>query len=83
MLIPITDDPLDDAARAFLREQKVTVPVYVDATGAARRAFDQWATPEYHVLDADGDVRFRHSTLELIPAQVAALHHVARESAGR
>lgn len=83
VLIPITDEPLTEPVTTFLREQKVTVPVYVDRTGAARRAFDQWATPEYYVLDETGKVRFRESTLQQLPAQVAALDHPALEAAGR
>jgi hypothetical protein len=47
--------------------------VYFDVTNAARRAFGQWATPEYYVLDARGVVRFKHSTLDLVLAQAVSL----------
>lgn len=73
VLIPVTDEPITASLRSFLRQQKVRVPVYFDNTGSARRAFNQWATPEYFVLDATGALRFRESALALLPAQVAVL----------
>jgi hypothetical protein len=72
-LVPVTREAITPEVQAFLREQKVTVPVYVDRTGAAKRLFEQWSVPEYVVLDARGVIRYRHSTLDLVLAQVAAL----------
>jgi peroxiredoxin len=73
VLVPVTREPITAEVQAFLRKQQVTVPVYVDASGAAQRAFDQWATPEFFVMDANGVVRYRHTSLDLVLAQVAAL----------
>lgn len=73
VLVPVSDEAITPEVQAFLREQKVTVPVYVDHTGTAQRLFEQWAVPEYVVLDARGVIRYRHSTLDLVLAQVAAL----------
>lgn len=74
VLIPITEDPLSSPeVTAFLKEAKVTIPVYSDRSGVARRALGQWATPEFFVLDATGALRFPSSRMELLPAQVAAL----------
>jgi len=50
------------ALTAFLREKKVTMPVYLDAWHEASRAFNQWGTPYFYVVDANGRVRFDVST---------------------
>jgi peroxiredoxin len=43
---------------AFLNEKHVAVPTYLDTWHEASRAFNQWGTPSYYVVDADGRVRF-------------------------
>ncbi|MDQ2891036.1 MAG: TlpA family protein disulfide reductase [Gemmatimonadota bacterium] len=43
---------------AFLKEKRVAVPTYLDTWHEASRAFNQWGTPNYYVLDTDGRVRF-------------------------
>lgn len=48
--------------RAFLREKHVTVPVYLDRWHEASRAFNQWGTPYYYVVDAEGRIRFDVTT---------------------
>ena len=72
-LVPITREPITPEVIAFLAEKKVTVPVYSDVSGSAQRAFDQWSWPYYVVVDANGVIRYRHSSLDLVLAQVAAL----------
>lgn len=44
--------------KAFLKEKGVAVPTYLDTWHEASRAFNQWGTPNYYVLDTDGRVRF-------------------------
>ncbi|HVD04514.1 MAG TPA: redoxin domain-containing protein, partial [Gemmatimonadaceae bacterium] len=48
--------------KAFLTDKQVTVPTYLDAWHEASRAFNQWGTPNFYVLDADGRVRFDVTT---------------------
>ena len=47
---------------AFLQEKHVTVPVYLDRWHEASRAFNQWGTPYYYVIDAEGRIRFDVTT---------------------
>jgi thiol-disulfide isomerase/thioredoxin len=58
-VVSIIDEPAaSDALKTFLREHRVTVPTQLDAWHESSRAFNQWATPSYYVLDSDGRVRF-------------------------
>lgn len=43
---------------AFLQEKHVALPTYLDARHEATRAFNQWGTPSYYVVDAEGRIRF-------------------------
>ncbi len=72
-IVTITDERLSSDLRGFLAGQKLTFPVYSDAWREASRAFSQWGTPSYFVLDSDGVVRFEYRDLDRIPAEVAAL----------
>ena len=72
-IVTITEEPVSGDLRRFLTEQKLTFPVYSDAWREASRAFSQWGTPSYFVVDADGVVRFEYRDLDRIPAEVAAL----------
>ena len=72
-IVTITDERVSDDLQRFLADQKLTFPVYADAWREASRAFSQWGTPSYFVLDADGLVRFEYRELDLVPAEVAAL----------
>jgi thiol-disulfide isomerase/thioredoxin len=48
--------------KAFLREKQVSVPTYLDNGHETSRAFNQWGTPNYYVLDTDGRIRFDVAT---------------------
>jgi peroxiredoxin len=72
-VVTITDERVSDDLEAFLAAQRLTFPVYGDAWKEASRAFSQWGTPSYFVLDADGVVRYAYRDLARIPAEVAAL----------
>jgi len=72
-VVTITSEPDGPALRAYLRERGLTFPVYHDPDRAARRALNQWATPQLFVLDAGGSLRFERTTPEQVPAQLAAL----------
>jgi thiol-disulfide isomerase/thioredoxin len=51
-------EPLGPDFRRYLREQRLTLPVYEDPREELKKALGKWGTPEYYVLDADGRVRF-------------------------
>lgn len=72
-IVTITDERVSDDLQRFLADQKLTFPVYADAWREASRAFSQWGTPSYFVLDADGLMRFEYRELDRVPAEVAAL----------
>jgi len=72
-IVTITDERVSDDLQRFLADQKLTFPVYGDAWREASRAFSQWGTPSYFLLDADGLVRFEYRELNQIPAEVAVL----------
>jgi peroxiredoxin len=72
-VVTITDERVSDDLQQFLAAQQLTFPVYGDAWREASRAFSQWGTPSYFVVDGDGVVRFQYRDLNRIPAEVAAL----------
>ena len=43
---------------AFMEEKRMRVPVYFDVDHTTLRAFNNWGTPHYYVLDAGGRLRF-------------------------
>jgi len=42
----------------WLRDHDVSMPVYHDRAGETQRAFNQWGTPNYYVLDRQGRIAF-------------------------
>lgn len=59
MLVIIDDEPGPSPdLTAFLSSKSVTTPVYFDIDHSASKAFNNWGTPDYYVLDADGRIRF-------------------------
>jgi thiol-disulfide isomerase/thioredoxin len=62
----------------FLREHRVTMPTYFDRQHQVSRAFNQWGTPYYYVLDAEGRIRFDVTTsAETMLARAEALRLAA------
>jgi len=57
-LVTITDEAPSPEVRAFLARHGLTFPVLYDVDRAARRAFDNNATPRYLLLDRAGRIRF-------------------------
>lgn len=72
-VVTIVDEVPSADLRSFLREKGLTVPVYLDTRGDGSRAFDQWGTPSYFVLDDSAWVRFEYTSLGAIERQVAVL----------
>lgn len=72
-VVMVTAEPPGAEADAFFAEQGYRGPVYHDVNREAARAFGSAGVPAYFVLDREGAVRFRFSSLRAIPRQVAAL----------
>jgi peroxiredoxin len=72
-LVAITSEAASPAFARFLAERGVDFPVYHDVSGQALRAFNSWGTPDYHVLDAEGRLRFAHVPLEDVERLAEAL----------
>jgi hypothetical protein len=73
-VVAIVDHPLSAELARTLREQHAEqLPVFYDYRSDTRRAFVNFASPDYFVLDESGRIVFAHSKLEEIPRQVAAL----------
>lgn len=75
VLFVIAQEPSAELT-AYLKEKGVTWPVYHDMDGEAKRAFSNFGTPAYYVLDGGGRIRFDYANgePELI-AMVDALRH--------
>lgn len=73
VLIAITHEEPSAELAAALAEMKVTIPVYHDRWAEAKRAFGQYATPEYHVLDAAGRLRFTRTNIDQAVVQMVVL----------
>ncbi|MEX1113477.1 MAG: TlpA disulfide reductase family protein, partial [Patescibacteria group bacterium] len=70
----IMDEPPSAALTAFLKEHQVSTPVYHETRREASKAFRNFGTPAYYVLDPAGRIRFtRASTEDELLVQVAAV----------
>lgn len=72
-VLAITEEVPSSALTEFQQLRGFTVPVLHDVHNDAARAFQAWGTPVYYVVDGNGRVRFRRTTLTEIPRQVMAL----------
>lgn len=68
-----TDDVPGAGMDAWLRDRRVTYPVYYDLDGEAWAAFGAEYIPAVFVLDENGLVRFEHSHIEGVWRQLEAL----------
>jgi hypothetical protein len=59
--------------RAFLAEKKLTFPVYLDTRREATNGFNNFGTPSYYVLDAQGVVRFDQREIETLVRNASLL----------
>ncbi|MYI07775.1 MAG: redoxin domain-containing protein [Gemmatimonadetes bacterium] len=76
-----TDDLPGPEMDAWLRDRRVTYPVYYDLEGDAWDAFGVEYIPAVFVLDANGLVRFEHSHIEGVWRQLEALGLLAGAAA--
>lgn len=72
-VVVVAPHALDARARKLLDDAGVRVPAYHDDRGELVKAFRNFATPVYYVLDAEGRLRFSHSMRVDIPRQLAAI----------
>ncbi|HEU4455170.1 MAG TPA: TlpA disulfide reductase family protein, partial [Longimicrobium sp.] len=72
-VVTVSEAPTPEFRR-YLRENRLTLPVYADAWKEMERALDMWGTPRYYVLDRGGNLRFGPlNDLTAIPAQMTAV----------
>ncbi|MCC6243979.1 MAG: redoxin domain-containing protein [Gemmatimonadaceae bacterium] len=67
--------------KSFLSSNNVTLPAYLDHEKEASGAFNQWSTPNFYVLDAEGRILFEPTgdpDLLLVRAEAARLASGAR-----
>lgn len=58
-VVSIVDEPTaSNELKTFLQEKHVTTPTHLDTWHEASRAFNQWGTPSYYVVDTEGRIRF-------------------------
>jgi thiol-disulfide isomerase/thioredoxin len=81
----VEEASLSPELHAFLYAKHVTMPTYLDAWHEASRAFNQWSTPYYYILDPAGRVRFDvvNSADELLVRAEALRLSVAGDRASR
>lgn len=72
-LVPIGEEPPSPDLSEFFQKQKVTAPLYYDRWREAGRAFSQWGTPQYDIVDSEGRIRFARTSQAKVLAQAAAL----------
>jgi hypothetical protein len=78
-VVNIVDEPgLSEGLKTFLRERRITTPVYFDSWHEAGRTFNQWGTPYFYVVDAEGHIRFDDTSS---PGEVLARAEAIRLSA--
>jgi thiol-disulfide isomerase/thioredoxin len=79
-LVPVLNEKPSPELRRYVDGTHVTAPVFADSWGDAIRAFRNFGTPVFFVVDATGRVRYRYSTLAKVLTQAVAIHD---ESGGR
>lgn len=70
-----------DLTPALLRECGLKIPVYRDERGRMKEAFAIIGFPDLFVLDAEGRIRFAHTSSDRIPRQLHALDHTGANRA--
>lgn len=75
----VVEEAWSPALQHFVRDKDLRMPIYSDSKGNAWKAFNNWGTPQYYVLDQQGRIRFEGVAMFEAVAQVQAL----RMEAGR
>lgn len=74
-IVVVDEAPAADLA-AFLAERDLSFPLRHDLDHEASRAFNQWGTPTYFLMDAEGRIRFEYSELSDILRQAEVLRRM-------
>jgi hypothetical protein len=69
----VTDEAPSADLQQFFAARGYSGPVLFDPSRSTQAAFGSAGTPEYFVVDGAGTIRFEYSSLDELPAQVAAL----------
>lgn len=69
----IVEEAWSPALQHFVQDKDLRMPVYSDSKGNASKAFNNWGTPQYYVLDRRGRIRFEGVAMSDAVAQVQAL----------
>jgi thiol-disulfide isomerase/thioredoxin len=72
-LVTVIQEKPDAEIRALFAERGLSLPVFHDSHRDAARAFEQYGTPQYFVLDETGRIRFEYTSLDALERQVAVL----------
>ncbi len=72
-VIMIVDEPITADIRAYAASHGITLPLYYDARHEAHIAFQSWGTPQYHIVDATGTLRFPFAPLDGLVARTVVL----------
>jgi peroxiredoxin len=79
-LFAISQESPSEDVRQYLEKEQIATPVFFDTAREAARAFNQWATPVYFVVDQAGTIRFAGSQMEKVLTRAVA---VQLDSRGR
>lgn len=72
-LVPVLNEKPSPELRKYVDGTHVPAPVFADSWGEATRAFHNFGTPVFFVVDATGRVRYRYSTLAKVLTQAVAI----------
>jgi thiol-disulfide isomerase/thioredoxin len=72
-LVPVMNEKPSPELRRYVGGNRVVAPVYTDSWGDATRAFHNFGTPVFFVVDGTGRVRYRYSTLGKVLTQAVAI----------
>ncbi|MEO8562282.1 MAG: TlpA disulfide reductase family protein [bacterium] len=78
-LVTITREAPSSELRSFVQQARVALPLYHDTWGEAGRAFQDFGTPEYFIVDPRGRIRFRYTALSKVLTQAVVLKEVEQD----
>jgi peroxiredoxin len=77
-LFAISQESPSEDLRRYIENAKLATPVFFDTRREAARAFNQWATPVYFVVDQSGIVRFSGSEMDKVLTRAVAVQLASR-----
>jgi hypothetical protein len=73
VLVPVLNEKPSLEMQKYVDGTHVTAPVFADSWGEATRAFHNFGTPVFFVVDATGRIRYRYSTRARVLTQAVAI----------